>query len=48
MRRFEGQVAIVTGASAGIGKAAALRLAREGARVVIAARRRELQNAAKL
>ena len=36
------KVAIVTGGSQGIGKAAALRLAAEGARVVIAARGREL------
>ena len=34
--RFEGQVAVVTGAAQGIGKAVALRLASEGARVVIA------------
>ena len=35
---LEGKVAIVTGGSAGIGLAAARTLAREGARVVIAAR----------
>ena len=34
--RFEGQVAVVMGGASGIGKAVALRLAREGARVVIA------------
>jgi len=36
--RFSGKVAIVTGASRGIGRCIALRLAEEGARVVIAAR----------
>jgi NADP-dependent 3-hydroxy acid dehydrogenase YdfG len=36
-----GTVALVTGASSGIGEASALALAREGASVVIAARRRE-------
>ena len=39
MRKLDGQVAIVTGASAGIGEATVRWLAREGARVVMAARR---------
>jgi NAD(P)-dependent dehydrogenase (short-subunit alcohol dehydrogenase family) len=39
--RFEGRVVLVTGASSGIGRAAARRLASEGARIVAAGRRRE-------
>lgn len=41
MKTFEGKVVIVTGGSSGIGAAAALQFAREGANVVVAARRKE-------
>jgi NAD(P)-dependent dehydrogenase (short-subunit alcohol dehydrogenase family) len=42
MTRFEGKVAIVTGASTGLGPVMAKMLAAEGAKVVLAARRAEL------
>lgn len=41
MKKLDGQVIIVTGASAGIGEAAAREIARQGARVVVMARRRD-------
>ena len=39
MGRFDGQVALVTGASRGIGLGVARRLVEEGARVCVTARR---------
>jgi NAD(P)-dependent dehydrogenase (short-subunit alcohol dehydrogenase family) len=41
MNTFEGKVVLVTGASSGLGAAAALKFAGEGAKVVVAARRED-------
>lgn len=39
--KFEGKVVLIVGASSGIGRTLALRLAGEGAHVVVTARRRD-------
>ncbi len=46
MRRFDGQVALITGASRGIGLAIAQRLVDEGARVCVTARKQDSLDAA--
>jgi NAD(P)-dependent dehydrogenase (short-subunit alcohol dehydrogenase family) len=48
MKAFEGKVTIVTGGSSGLGAAAALQFAREGAKVVIGARRKDKNQSATL
>ena len=40
-KKLSGKVAIITGASAGIGRASAIELGREGASLVLTARRKE-------
>ena len=39
--RLEGKIALVTGASSGLGKATAIKFAKEGATVICASRRKK-------
>jgi NAD(P)-dependent dehydrogenase (short-subunit alcohol dehydrogenase family) len=39
MSQFAGKVALITGGNAGIGRAAAIELAKQGAKIVVSARR---------
>ncbi len=41
-KRFDGKVALITGSTSGIGRAAALRLAKEGAKVALTGRNEEV------
>ena len=45
MKRLENRVAIITGGTAGIGAATAIRFAQEGAKVILWARNAERGNA---
>ena len=47
MNRFDDKVVIITGASGGLGHAAAVRLAKEGARLVLVGRNMEKLESAK-
>ena len=41
-QRLRGKTALVTGSTSGIGKATAIEFARQGAKVIVTGRRREL------